>query len=98
MNLCNHLRISHSSLYYKLFANNSRGETSLDKQEKVDKFFSSTPVDRLPSSSQLAKSLTDAVSEFVVRDMRRVSVVDGVAFMNLIHVAEHVMWYHVERL
>ena len=74
-NLRNHLRVSHFLVYYELFASSSRGETSLDKQEKVDMFFSSTPVDSLPSSSQHAKSLTDAVSKFIVRDMRPVSMV-----------------------
>ena len=88
-NLRNHLRTAHSSLYIELLSSNSHGKSSLDNQEKLDRFSSSTSVDRLTSSSQRAKSLTDAVAQFIARDMRPVNVlVDGLGFLNLMHIAE----------
>ena len=87
-NLRNHLRTAHSSLYIELLSGNSHGQRSLHKQEKLDRFFCSTSVDRLTSSSQHAKSLTDTVAQFIARDMKPVNVVDGLQFLNLMHIAE----------
>ena len=52
---------------------------------------SSSSGEKLFSTSHRVKMLSDAVVEFITRDMRPVSVVDGVGFLNLMHVVEP--WY-----
>ena len=67
------------------------GSTILHSSEQptMDRFLHSFPsVGKLSPSSQRAKMLFDAVVEFIARDMRPVSVVDGIGFLNLMHVAE----------
>ena len=43
---------------------------------------------RLSANSHQAKVLTDTVTNFIIKDMRPVSTVDGVGFVRLIKVAE----------
>ena len=43
---------------------------------------------KVPAKSELAKKLTDGIADFITRDLRPVSVVDGVGFLNLMHLAE----------
>ena len=45
-------------------------------------------VEKLPHNSARAKKLTESVAEFIVRDLRPVSIVDGDGFLNLMEVAE----------
>ena len=90
-NLRNHLRVNHPSLYEELLSSSkdSQGESSGSKQDTMDRFLhSSTSGEKLSSSSQRAKMLSDAIAEFIARDMRPVNVVDGLGFLNLMHVAE----------
>ena len=59
------------------------------KQDTMDKFLHSfSSVGKLSSSLQHARMLSDPIVEFIARDMRPVSVVDGIGFQNLMHVAE----------
>ena len=43
---------------------------------------------RISASSHHAKMLTEAVTDFIVRDMRPINAVDGEGFVNLMQVAE----------
>ena len=55
----------------------------------MDRFSQSFPsMVKLFPSLQRARMLPDAIVEFIARDMRPVSVVDGIGFLNLMHVAE----------
>ena len=55
----------------------------------MDRFLHSFPsVGKLSPSSQRTRMLSDAIVKFIARDMRPVSVVDGIGFLNLMHVAE----------
>ena len=58
------------------------------KQEKVSNLFTPSNPSILPSSSQRYKSLSDAIVKFILRDLRPVSVVDGIGFLNLMHIAD----------
>ena len=85
-NLRNHLRVNHPALYEELC---SPSESNSSKQDTMDRFLHSFPsVGKLSSNSQRARMLSDAIVEFIARDMRPVSVVDGIGFLNLMHVAE----------
>ena len=90
-NLRNHLRVNHPSLYDKLVSSSkdSQCESSCCKQDMMDRFLHSfTSGEKLSSRSQRMKMLSDAIAEFIVRDMRPVSVVDGLGFLNLMHIVE----------
>ena len=50
--------------------------------------FTVPAVKKLPSSTSLATKLTNGVAEFITRDLRPVSVVDGVGFLHLMELAE----------
>jgi len=39
-------------------------------------------------NSDRAKKLTTAIAEFIARDLRPISVVDGTGFLNLMQIAE----------
>ena len=54
-------------------------------QNRMEDFVS---VPKLPTSSMQVKMSTEAVADFVLKDMRPVSVVDGQGFLNLMHVVE----------
>ena len=51
-------------------SNNTGASGNSEQQQRVDSFFLSSTSNRLLSGSQCAKSLTDAMVEFAVRDMR----------------------------
>ena len=51
-------------------SNNPGASGNSGKQQRVDSFFLSSTSNKLLSGSQCAKSLTDAMVEFAVRDMR----------------------------
>lgn len=82
-NLRNHLKTNHRVEFEELYGN----ETN---QTSIDSFVqrSSSSVKKLPHNSTRAVELTSAVVEFVARDLRPVSVVDGHGFLNLMEVAE----------
>ena len=54
----------------------------------MDTFVQKVSVKKLPHNSTRAVELTDALLEFIARDLRPVSVVDGHGFLNLIEKAE----------
>ena len=54
----------------------------------VDSYVRSSDVKKLPQNSARALELTNAVVEFISRDLRPVSVVDGTGFLSLMDVAE----------
>ena len=86
-NLRNHLRLNHSLEYLLLYPpeENSHSLTVDAIQSRIEDFVS---VPKLLTSSMRAKMLTEAVADFISKDMRPVSVVDGQGFLNLMHVAE----------
>ena len=86
-NLRNHLRLNHSLEYLLLYPpeENSNSPKVDAIQSRMEDFVS---VPKLPTSSMRAKMLTEAVADFISKDMRPVSVVDGQGFLNLMHVAE----------
>ena len=85
-NLKSHLRLNHPSEYSNLFPDENANE---NKQPKIEEFTRPVAtVARLSASSHRAKVLTDAVTDFIVRDMRPINVVDGEGFVNLMQVAE----------
>lgn len=91
MNLRNHLRVNHPSLHDKLVSSSKdlQCESSGSKQDVMDRFLHSfTSGEKLSSSLQHKKMLSDAIAEFIARDMRPVSVIDGLGFLNLMHVVE----------
>ena len=58
-------------VYNGLFPSNNPGASgNSEKQQRVDSFFLSSTSNRLLLGSQCAKSLTDAMVEFAVRNMR----------------------------
>lgn len=90
-NLHNHLRVNHPSLYNELVSSSKdlQCESSGSKQDMMDRFLHSfISGEKLSSSLQHMKMLSDAIAEFIARDMRPVSVIDGLGFLNLMHVAE----------
>ena len=54
----------------------------------MDSFVQLSGVKKLPQNSARALELTNAVAEFISRDLRPVSVVDGAGFLSLMDVAE----------
>ena len=74
----NHLCLSHPSKYSNLFPDDEKVE---DKQRNY------MSVVRLSASSHRA-IITEAVTDFIVKDVRPVSTVDGEGFTNLMQVAE----------
>ena len=76
-NLKNHLRTNHRTQYEELYGSEDTGQTSMDT------FVQKVSVKKLPHNSTRAVELTDALLEFIARDLRPVSVVDGHGFLNL---------------
>ena len=69
-NLRNHLCLNYPSEYSNLFPDDEKVE---DKQSKIEEFIRPamhTTVARLSASSHRAKVLTEAVTDFIVKDMR----------------------------
>ena len=85
-NLRNHLRLNHSSEYLSLFPPEEKSNSPKDAAQSRMEDFVSVP--KLSAASMRAKMLTEAVADFISKDMRPVSVVDGEGFLNLMHVAE----------
>ena len=54
----------------------------------MDVFCKQRPAEKLLPGSARAQELTSAVVDFVIRDLRPVSVVDNVGFLHLMEVAE----------
>ena len=52
-----------------------------------DEFFT-LKVRKVPANSDLAKKLTNGITDFITQDLRPVNVVDGVGFLHLMHLAE----------
>ena len=86
-NLRNHLCLNHSLEYLLLYPpeENSNSPKVDAIQSRMEDFVS---VPKLPTSSMRVKMLTEAVADFISKDTRPVSVVDGQGFLNLMHVAE----------
>ena len=82
-NLKNHLRTNHQTEYEELY-----GKEQITNQTSMDSFVQTSSVKKLPHHSTHAVELTNAVVEFVARDLRPVSIVDGCGFLNLMEVAE----------
>jgi len=90
-NLWNHLRSIHPTEYRELQSNEPSGgvQPSVTMEHFVGKVGeSSRAVEKLPHNSARAKKLTESIAEFIVRDLRPVSTVDGDGFLNLMEVAE----------
>ena len=80
----NHLRTKHHSTYDELFTT-----TVLEKEKRsLDVFVRSVAVKKPPLHSDHAVQLTDAVADFIARDLRPVRVVDGDGFLQLMQIAE----------
>ena len=86
-NLQNHLCLNHCSEYLLLYPAEETGSfLKVDAtQMRMEEFIS---VPKLPATSMRAKMLTEATADFILKDMRPVSVVDGQGFLNLMHVAK----------
>ena len=85
-NLRNHLRSHHRPEYAELF-DDDLGNS--ERQRPMDTFCKpSRKVEKLSPSSTRAQELTGAVSDFIVRDLRPVNVVDSVGFLHLMEVAD----------
>ena len=54
----------------------------------VTDFMRPTRVEKLAVNSDRAKKLTTAVAEFIARDLRPITIVDGTGFLNLMQIAE----------
>ena len=88
-NLRNHLKAVHSTVYYELFptpSSSTVGEGMTQTQGTVDRYLVHT--DKLTSNSQRYKALVEACADFITKDMRPVSVVDGIGFLKLMQIAE----------
>ena len=83
-NLWNHLRASHSVEYTALIGM----DNSEAQQQTIDHYTSTRSVEKLSHNSARAKKLTESIAEFITRDLRPVSIVDGDGFLNLMEVAE----------
>lgn len=86
-NLKNHLQIKHETIYGQLYGESS-GTQAGKQQSSLDSFVRSSTVTKLPSHSARAVQLTDAVVDFIARDLRPVNVVDGIGFLQLMQTAE----------
>ena len=80
------MKTNHRAEFEELYGNEQiANQTSMDCFVQSS---SSSSVKKLPHSSSRAVELTNAVVEFVARDLRPVSVVDGCGFLNLMEIAE----------
>ena len=85
-NLKNHLRSHHRAEYTALYSDDD--PVPGQSQQKMDVFCKQRPAEKLLPGSAIAQELTSAVVDFVLRDLRPVSVVDNVGFLHLMEVAE----------
>ena len=79
-NMRNHLKTKHLTEFNALYLE----EPSSSSQTSLDDFVMSKAVKKLPASSDLAKKLTNGIADFITRDLRPVSVVDGVGFFYIL--------------
>ena len=87
INLQNHLCLNHSLEYLLLYPPEENSNSpKVDAIQSRKKDF--VNVLKLPASSMQAKMLTEAVADFILKDMRPVSAVDVQGFLNLMHVAK----------
>ena len=83
-NLKNHLFIWHRKEHDQLYK-----QTKEKDQQPLTSFATTTSrTPKLPATSDRAKMLTQGVAKFIAQDLRPISVVDGVGFLNLMHLAE----------
>ena len=89
-NLWNHLRALHPVEYSELIgAANSETGTRQAQQQTIKHYsLGARNVEKLPYNSVRAKILTESIAEFIVRDLRPVSIVNGDGLLNLMEVAE----------
>lgn len=80
----NHLKSKHPAEYSELYTEESAGSS----QASLEGFFPRTAAKKVPPDSELAKKLTGGIVDFICRDLRPVSVVDGVGFLQLMELAE----------
>lgn len=78
-NLKSHLYTWHKSEHDSLFA---APDPRPKEQPMVADFMRPTRVEKLAVNSDRAKKLTTAIAEFIARDLRSISVVDGTGFLN----------------
>ena len=79
-NLLAHLQKWHGDIYNRICPNSSQGN--------LDKYITNNKVVKLPYHSNRSKSLTSAICEFVMRDLRPISAVDDTGFLHLMHFAD----------
>ena len=85
-NLKNHLFIWHRPEYNELY-----NQTELKTQPWLTDFtrtVAATHTEKFAATSEHVKMLMQAVAEFIAKDLCPIAVVDGVGFLNLIHLAE----------
>ena len=83
----NHLQTKHRPIFDQLYGESS-GTQAQKEQSSLDAFVQSSTVSKLPPLSPRAVQLTDAVADFIARDLRPISVVDGNGFLQLMQTAE----------
>ena len=93
-NLRNHLCLNNHAEYLLLYlstetdginSDTSKMDTTVATQSKIEDFVCAP---KLLATSQRAKMLTEAVADYISKDMRPVSTIDRQGFLNLMHVAE----------
>ena len=86
-NLKNHLRSHHRPEYRGLYGGDLGSSMEDQSKPKMDVFFFHT-VKKLSSGSARVQQLTCGITDFVVRNLRPVNVVESVGFLHLMEVAE----------
>ena len=82
-NLRNHLLAWNKNEYDEMF-----GEKRPQVQPMFTEFVRPSKINVLSPTSEHAKTLTSSIIDFIRRDIRPISVVDGTGFLNLMNVAE----------
>ena len=88
-NLKNHLRLHHRSEYRQLFSDEKEDEG----QQRMDRFCTSSAIEKLPSKSARVQELTTVIAEFVTCDLRPVSTIDSKGFLHLMRLQNLDMWF-----
>ncbi|XP_011406608.1 PREDICTED: zinc finger BED domain-containing protein 1-like [Amphimedon queenslandica] len=83
-NMKNHLKTKHLAEFNMLY----QEEPTTSSQSSLDAFIVSKSVKKFSANSEMAKKLNEGLADFITRDLRPVSVVDGAGFLNLMHLAE----------
>ena len=85
-NLKNYLCMWHRKEYDEPYS-----QTAVRAQQPLTNFLKTatpTRMAKFPACSKHAKTLMQGVAEFIAKDLHPISVVDGVGFLNLMHLAE----------